>query len=272
MTSVCACAAFGLLSISVATDYWLFTKEKTKETPGNKTATAKYRSVYSGLWRRCKYDSEHKPADCSYIEYFTDEDREGLGPTDAILLNIRQATMFPLVSLLILLIGGIMCFIGHCNDNRKILTFVSGILFVLAGLCTLVGIILYIGSITGEVGNKPRASIEEPRFLYDYGSSFFMAVGSFVLTELSGVFSVYLYISKHKHSQRVKRLALKAEHNDRNHQAARHIRRLPRENSRERSQSRDRSRDPSASRSESYFTYTPISDASHELSNYAFTR
>ncbi|KAI8794028.1 hypothetical protein BgiMline_005925 [Biomphalaria glabrata] len=55
MTSVCACAAFGLLSISVATDYWLFTKEKAKETPGNKTVGAKYKCVYSGLWRRCKY-------------------------------------------------------------------------------------------------------------------------------------------------------------------------------------------------------------------------
>lgn len=145
-------------------------------------------------------------------------------------------------------------------------------LSMFSGLCTLVGIILYIGSITGEVGNKPRASIEEPRFLYDYGSSFFMAVGSFVLTELSGVFSVYLYISKHKLSQRVKRLALKSDHNDRNHQAARHIRRAPRENSQDRSQSRDRSREPSASRSESYFTYTPISDTSHELSNYTFPR
>ncbi|KAK3760672.1 hypothetical protein RRG08_010645 [Elysia crispata] len=74
-----------------------------------------------------------KPTECSYIEYFTDKDREGLGPTDAILLNIRPASMFPLVSLFILLIGGTMCFIGHCNNSRKILTFVSGILFVLAG-------------------------------------------------------------------------------------------------------------------------------------------
>uniref|UniRef100_A0A2C9JFJ3 Uncharacterized protein n=1 Tax=Biomphalaria glabrata TaxID=6526 RepID=A0A2C9JFJ3_BIOGL len=140
------------------------------------------------------------------------------------------------------------------------------------GLCTLVGIILYIGSITGEVGNKPRASVEEPRFIYDYGSSFFMAVGSFVLTELSGVFSVYLYISKHKHSQRVKRLAIKPEHNDKNHQAPKGVRRLPRDKSRDRSLSCDRSRDPSTSRSESYFTYTPISATSHELSNYNFTR
>ncbi|XP_070182823.1 voltage-dependent calcium channel gamma-8 subunit-like [Littorina saxatilis] len=158
---------------------------------------------------------------------------------------------------------------------------------MLKGLCTLVGIILYIGSITEEVGNKPRASIEEPKFIYTYGSSFIMAVGSFVLTELSGVFAVYLYITRHKQAQRKKLQALKAQHNDRGcagggpgtwryrkptrdradcaHSASQPA-------SRDRSQSRDRSRDPSASRSETYFTYTPISDASHELSNYTFQR
>ncbi|KAL8595012.1 hypothetical protein ACOMHN_001991 [Nucella lapillus] len=192
-------------------------------------------------------------------------------------LNIRRATVFPLVSLLILLIAGIMCFIGHCHATRKVLTFVSGILFVLAGLCTLVGIILYIGSITEEVGNKPRASIEEPKFIYTYGYSFGMAVGSFVLTELSGVFAVYLYITRHKQAQRKKMQALKVQHNDRGPGTWRYRKPTregcgPNLTNRERSQSRDRSRDPSASRSDTYFTYTPISDASHELSNYTFQR
>lgn len=53
MTSVCACAAFGLLSIAVSTDYWLFTSEKNKDNgtvPG-----AVYTHVYSGLWHRCEY-------------------------------------------------------------------------------------------------------------------------------------------------------------------------------------------------------------------------
>lgn len=139
-----------------------------------------------------------------------------------------------------------------------------------SGLCTLVGIILYIGSITEEVGNKPRASIEEPKFTYNYGSSFIMAVGSFILTEFSGVFSVYLYVTKHKYSQQKKtKQALKVDGNDRaNHWRAR----KPRSGSRERGPSREQSRDTSASRSESYFTYTPISDTSHELSNYNFQR
>ena len=155
----------------------------------------------------------------------------------------------------------------------------QGIIWLcVSGLCTLVGIILYIGSITEEVGNKPRASIEEPKFIYTYGSSFIMAVGSFVLTELSGVFAVYLYITRHKQAQRKKMQALKAQHNDRGPGTWRYRkptrdRECPSQpGSRERSQSRERSRDPSASRSETYFTYTPISDASHELSNYTFQR
>ncbi|KAL4239395.1 hypothetical protein ACF0H5_000212 [Mactra antiquata] len=209
---------------------------------------------------------------CTYIKYFTvDDDRDGIPQTDAILLTMRRSTWFPLSSLVILLIAGTICFVGHCESGRKNLTFVSGILFVLAGLCTLVGIILYIGSITEEVGNKPKVSLDDVQFLYNYGSSFMMAVGSFALTEMSGVFSVYLYITRYKHAQRKKhQQALKTEANDRN-QHWRHKRSRPQ--TRDRSQSRERSRDTSLSRSESYYTYTPISEttcASHELSNYSF--
>lgn len=113
--------------------------------------------------------------------------------------------------------------------------------------------------------------MEDPKFKYEYGSSFMMAVCSFGLTELAGVFSVYLYITRYKHSQRKKmQQMLKVESNDKGNRW-RH-RRTPNQ-SRDRSHSRERSRDPSMSRSESYYTYTPISDTtSHELSNYTFPR
>ena len=147
--------------------------------------------------------------------------------------------------------------------------------FSISGLCTLVGIILYIGSITEEVGNKPKVSLEDTQFSYYYGSSFMMAVGSFALTEMSGVFSVYLYITRYKHSQRKKRQqALKTEQNDRI-QNWRHKRSRPQTRDRSQSRDRDRSRDTSLSRSESYYTYTPISDTtytSHELSNFSFPK
>jgi hypothetical protein len=99
-----------------------------------------------------------------------------------------------------------------------------------------------------------------------------MTVCSFVLTELSGVFSVYLYITRYKEKHRKKlQQILKGEQNDHSN---RWRYRKPTNHNRERSASRERcSRDHSMSRSDSYYTYTPISDnASNELSNYTFPR
>lgn len=48
-------------------------------------------------------------------------------------VTMRRSTWFPLASLLILLIGTIICFVGQCKSGKKNLTFVCGILFVLAG-------------------------------------------------------------------------------------------------------------------------------------------
>lgn len=63
----------------------------------------------------------------------------------------------------------------------------------------MVGIVIYIGGITEEVGNKPRPAIDEqPKFTYQYGSSFFLTVISFISSELTGVLSVYLYISQYQ--------------------------------------------------------------------------
>ena len=60
---------------------------------------------------------------------------------------MRRSTWFPLSSLLILLIGGTVCFVGNCNSSKRNLTFVSGILFVLAGKSSK-------SSILHNVGNK----------------------------------------------------------------------------------------------------------------------
>ncbi|PVD38736.1 hypothetical protein C0Q70_01358 [Pomacea canaliculata] len=122
---------------------------KSWETGGSSRCRVAEGQVNQQVYRLISH-LDISPPTCTYIIYFTaDDDREGLGPTEAILrqyllyvcltgltliaVNIRRATVFPLVSLLILLIAGIMCFLGHCHISRKILTFVSGILFVLAG-------------------------------------------------------------------------------------------------------------------------------------------
>jgi len=91
---------------------------------------------------------------------------------------------------------------------KRALSGLSGV-YLPVGLCTLIGIILYIGAITEEAGNKGKSSMDGPSFQYWYGASFVLTVLSFTTAELTGVQAVYLYISRHKHAYRkkVKRLA-----------------------------------------------------------------
>ena len=60
---------------------------------------------------------------------------------------------------------------------------------------TLVGIIVYIGAITEEASSKSKPSDDSP-FKYSYGPSLLLAIGSFVGSQLTGVFSINLYISR----------------------------------------------------------------------------
>lgn len=69
MTSACACAAFGLLCIGVATDYWLFTREKHGEGLDGKNIT--YKEYWSGLFRKCKLTGTYiNVVKCSHINDF----------------------------------------------------------------------------------------------------------------------------------------------------------------------------------------------------------
>lgn len=68
------------------------------------------------------------------------------------------------------------------------------------GLVTLVGIVVYVSAVTGEAAdNKPKpTAMDEPKFLYRYGPSFFVTVASFVGAEVTGVLSVHVYIHRYK--------------------------------------------------------------------------
>jgi len=71
-----------------------------------------------------------------------------------------------------------------------------GLLFGI-GLCLFVGIIIYIGAVTGEASNRPKSG-DEPKFTYTYGPSLAMTFISFISCELTAVLAVQLYISRHR--------------------------------------------------------------------------
>jgi len=65
------------------------------------------------------------------------------------------------------------------------------------GLCLFVGIIIYIGAVTGEASNRPKSG-DEPRFMYWYGPSLALTFISFIACELTAVLAVQLYISRNR--------------------------------------------------------------------------
>jgi len=66
--------------------------------------------------------------------------REGRPPSVAVLsvadeVSVRWVTLFPLGSLLLLLLADVIAIIGHWT-SRRALNFLSGILSVIGGTCT----------------------------------------------------------------------------------------------------------------------------------------
>ncbi|ESO09520.1 hypothetical protein HELRODRAFT_190537, partial [Helobdella robusta] len=157
-TSMCACASFSFLCVAVATDYWLYAEDRIEFT----NQTGYYVKTYNGLWRKCTLDVKKSPErNCSYIPYLRYMEREDLKPSESVLrqLSLRRASMFPIASLIILLVGEVACFIGQCT-RRNVLTFISGILFVIGGLCTLIGVIVFISAVTEEASSsRPKSTL-----------------------------------------------------------------------------------------------------------------
>jgi len=93
----------------------------------------------------------------------------------------------------------------------------------------LMGIVIYIGAISEEAGNKSKSAIEElPRFIYHYGSSFVLTVVSFISSEMNGVFSVYIYISQYQQAYHKEQEQLTLTDSREQHRITSHVNAVPR--------------------------------------------
>ncbi|KAK7870812.1 hypothetical protein R5R35_005472 [Gryllus longicercus] len=188
----------------MTTNQWLHTEEKMANSNYNGTGDREYLSKYtvSGLWTLCYTNPGEKDLQCSNIDYFP---REEYSPdpndsTMAIPYAVTKSAVFFILATLFLCLGEFCCLFGHFARQRRLFTFISGVVFIISGLLMLIGLVMYISIFKAEIGNKlrPRSQLQPPLFTYRYGFSFLLVVSGFMASETAGTCAIFLYIYWHQ--------------------------------------------------------------------------
>ncbi|XP_046376865.1 voltage-dependent calcium channel gamma-7 subunit-like [Haliotis rufescens] len=201
----CLSFAFGslagiTLSLAVATDAWLFTKDRISlriMKPDNTTEDVHVpMELRSGLWRVCTINLANgtSPDQCISIDYNQKGSGRGEGAQTSMSIvgAYRISTPCPVVALILGFTAIIFHVTGTIRRNSK--TLVAGVLYIMSGLVLAVGIILFISAINDEVGHRPTKSFS---FSYKYGWSFYIAGLSFIASELAAVVCVTIFLRRH---------------------------------------------------------------------------
>ncbi|KAM7542691.1 hypothetical protein Aperf_G00000007958 [Anoplocephala perfoliata] len=155
-----------LLLCAIAMDSWLFTVEREPDEASNATFLI---TLHSGLWR---------------------------------FYSMRPAAFFPPVGLLLLCFGG-GCGLAACwgQQRARLLLFLSGGFCIISGILTLIGIVLYVGSVSLAFDSISGPLRVETRYVYSFGTAFRLCISAFVLSEFSGVFVIHLLLAELRHRQ-----------------------------------------------------------------------
>nr|XP_054510241.1 LOW QUALITY PROTEIN: voltage-dependent calcium channel gamma-8 subunit-like [Agelaius phoeniceus] len=213
LTAVGAFAAFGLMAIAIGTDYWLYARARVCNATGNATnsggtatgtaATAHGGLTHSGLWRVCCLEGLKRGL-CLRINHFPEDLEYDHDSAEYLLRVVRASSIFPILSAVLLLLGGLCVAASRLRRARTSLVLGAGILFVAAGLSNIIGVIVYISANAGGEGSggglpsPPRRDGERRPSPYSYGWSFYFGGVSFILAEAIGVLAVNLYIERHR--------------------------------------------------------------------------
>uniref|UniRef100_A0A8C3V3C9 Voltage-dependent calcium channel gamma-4 subunit n=1 Tax=Catharus ustulatus TaxID=91951 RepID=A0A8C3V3C9_CATUS len=176
LTTVGAFAAFSLMAIAIGTDYWLYssahicngTNITTDEAQGP-PRKARGDLTHSGLWRICCLEGIYK-GHCFRINHFPEDNDYDHDSSEYLLRIVRASSVFPILSTILLLLGGLCVGAGRIYNSKNNIILSAGILFVAAGLSNIIGI--------------HCLHIEQSL--------------SFIVAETIGVLAVNIYIEKNK--------------------------------------------------------------------------
>ncbi|CAF1514506.1 unnamed protein product [Rotaria sp. Silwood1] len=192
--SVSAYTAPALMTISLLTDYWIYgnqTKlsQNSVIKPGD-TLVLNHTYHRIGLWRECIKESYDASYTCDLVKYSKTEAKLEKGFKAVSYRSAPSMACFAAASAL-LIIAIFLFTRGLCKRRRKAVFFISGLLFSISGLLTMVGVTLYVSITTEESAKRDQ---DHKVMICSYGYSFLCAVFSFVLQELTGVLTVYWFI------------------------------------------------------------------------------
>ncbi|XP_023698450.1 voltage-dependent calcium channel gamma-2 subunit isoform X2 [Paramormyrops kingsleyae] len=106
---------------------------------------------------------------------------------------VRASSIFPILSVILLFMGGLCIAASEFYKSRHNIILSSGIFFVSAGLSNIIGIIVYISANAGD----PSKS-DSKKNSYSYGWSFYFGALSFIIAEMVGVLAVHMFIDRHR--------------------------------------------------------------------------
>ncbi|XP_063072267.1 calcium channel, voltage-dependent, gamma subunit 2a isoform X2 [Engraulis encrasicolus] len=195
LTTVGAFAAFSLMTIAVGTDYWLYSRGVCKVKSVSENETSKKNEevmTHSGLWRTCCLEGNFKGL-CKQIDHFPEDTDYEADPSEYFLRAVRASSIFPILSVILLFMGGLCIAASEFYKSRHNIILSSGILFVSAGLSNIIGIIVYISANAGD----PSKS-DSKKNSYSYGWSFYFGALSFIMAEMVGVLAVHMFIDRHR--------------------------------------------------------------------------
>ncbi|KAM8879653.1 voltage-dependent calcium channel gamma-4 subunit-like [Spinachia spinachia] len=199
-----ALAAFGLMTIAIGTDYWLYSRahicnatNATSDDSHRQSPKVRGDLTHSGLWRICCLEGINKGS-CFWINHFPGDNDYDTDSAEYILRVVRASSLFPILSTVLLMLGGLCVGVGRIYNNKNNILLTSGILFVAAGLSNIIGIIVYISSNAGDPSDKKD---EDKKNHYNYGWSFYFGALSFIVAESVGVLAVNIFIEKNKDSR-----------------------------------------------------------------------
>ncbi|XP_068230006.1 uncharacterized protein stg1 [Palaemon carinicauda] len=204
-TTIAACLSGVTVLTALSIDAWLKSEEKILN-PSYRNGSSKVeflsKKTKSGIFTLCTTEVGKSEFQCHKIDYFPTEEYSP-DPNDstmAIPHTVLKSVGFFLTAVVLLTLAEILCISGHCFSRRRFFTFLSGITFIISGLFMMLGMVIYIATLKGEVAEKlrPRSTFQPPLFVYTYGWSCYLIMLGFITTEIAGITAVFLYIYWHK--------------------------------------------------------------------------